>query len=286
MLQLKEHIYRVPHFQYPVHSRVHPLCGFPPKCYVKRDDELGFGISGSKLRKYRTLLPYLKAQKIEEVIVVGGAFSNNVLGISQLLIENRMRPLLFLRGRDEKKGNALFTRLLVPQENIQWFTADKWRHIEKLAQERALKQTHLGIRTTWLPEGASCKQALPGALTLSLDICDNEKEMSLSFDHIFLEAGTAMTAAALILGLEWIEHPAHVHVLILAGSISEFNSQLIRCQKEMISFTGKKVELTNRFTLHQPETAKSFGSTIEPPSPKGEGFLIPRSQQPGQLHRL
>ncbi|MFZ0565725.1 MAG: hypothetical protein WAM28_06035 [Chlamydiales bacterium] len=34
------------------------------------------------------------------------------------------------------------------------------------------------------------------------------------------------------------------------------------------------------------QQAQQSPQLVEPPSPKGEGFLIPRSQQPGQLHRL
>ena len=36
-------------------------------CYVKRDDELGCGISGSKLRKYASLLPFLMNKGITDI---------------------------------------------------------------------------------------------------------------------------------------------------------------------------------------------------------------------------
>ena len=67
-------------------------------CFVKRDDELGFGISGSKIRKYRSLIPWLIQKGIEEVVIIGSSCSNHVLGLSQLLIENKLKPTLFLKG--------------------------------------------------------------------------------------------------------------------------------------------------------------------------------------------
>lgn len=87
---LQEKIKKEPHADYSFSSRVHALTSFfqaqDTKCYVKRDDELGFSISGSKLRKYRMLLPYLRSQGYLEVVVIGSSFSNHVLGIVQLLI--------------------------------------------------------------------------------------------------------------------------------------------------------------------------------------------------------
>lgn len=68
-------------------SRVHSLNHFPDEdvcCYVKRDDELGCGISGSKLRKYAGLVPLLISHKIRHLIVIAGSQSNNLLAALQI----------------------------------------------------------------------------------------------------------------------------------------------------------------------------------------------------------
>src|ERR1700761_5279772 len=92
---LRDHLAMFPHALYATHSRVHSLRSFlfsGTTCYVKRDDELGFGVSGSKIRKYCSLIPFFLNQGIQEVVVIGNAYSNHVLSLVQLLIENQLSP--------------------------------------------------------------------------------------------------------------------------------------------------------------------------------------------------
>ena len=99
-----------------LHSRVHPLRSFEVhsgKCFVKREDELGFGVSGTKVRKYLSFLPGFLQQKPDEAVIIGSAYSNHVLSLSQLLKENGIEPILFLLGDPECKlqGNLLFSMI-------------------------------------------------------------------------------------------------------------------------------------------------------------------------------
>ncbi len=52
---------------YQLQSRTHLLKNFK-NIYIKRDDELSFGISGSKIRKYASLIPNLLRHSIDEAI--------------------------------------------------------------------------------------------------------------------------------------------------------------------------------------------------------------------------
>ena len=57
--ELAKCIAKIPQEDYPVHSRVHPLKNLPHS-YIKREDELGCILSGSKVRKYRTQVAAIK----------------------------------------------------------------------------------------------------------------------------------------------------------------------------------------------------------------------------------
>lgn len=220
-----------------LHSRVHPLRTFPG-CYVKRDDELGFGITGSKLRKYSTLVPYFISEQFDEVVVIGSAYSNHVMGITQLLIENGIKPILYLLGNADypARGNLLFTKLLT--DSIRWVSREEWPHVEEIARNEQ--------KGFILPEGGFIAQSLPGAMTLAQDIARNEKELGFSFDHVFIDAGTGLSAIGLILG----GVRALVHVLLLADDEKTFLLKLHRFSKDP----------HQHFVLHRPETARSFGS--------------------------
>jgi len=254
----------IPQEDYPVQSRVRRLKSLDTvlcQVYVKRDDELGFGISGSKFRKYRSLIPDFIQNKIEEVVVLGSLYSNHVLGISQLLIENGIRPVLFLRKDYSQSltGNALLTRLLVPSSSIQWIERKKWPHLQELLKDYVEGQPYQK-KIFILPEGGCTAQALPGALSLPLDILRNEERMDGEFDHVFVESGTGLTAIALILGFAWIEKKSLIHVLLIAGDSESFNQQLRFFHQVFEKLIGASCPFPDNFRLYAPKHAASFGS--------------------------
>lgn len=250
---------------YIPHSRVHVLKTFngsPSTSKVKRDDELGFGISGSKWRKYISLIPHLLNEHYQEALVIGSSYSNHVLGISQLLIENRIKPTLFLLGDPSRKrqGNLLLTSLLVPESQIQWLSHKEWLQVEALAANYIQENP---LRTALIPEGACMQAALPGALTLALDILENEEKAKEEFQHIFIDAGSGLTAIATILAFTWLNKKTLLHVLLLADNEEQFLAKLKLFQKVFEQFIQVQLDWMNllaQFRLHKPTIARSFGS--------------------------
>ncbi len=246
---------------YIPHSRIHSLRTFNTSLantQIKRDDELGFGISGSKLRKYSSLIPYLLKQSCQEAVLIGSAYSNHILGMSQKLIENGIKPTLFLLGHKavKRQGNLLLTSLLVPESQWHWISRKNWPQVETLALDY-IKNTPLSA--VLIPEGACMEQALPGALTLALDILQNEQP----FDHIFLDAGTGLSAIATILAFAWVGKKTRLHILLLAGAEKAFLEKLKKFQKFFETFVGTRLDwskIVTQFKLYLPTQARSFGS--------------------------
>lgn len=235
---------------YPIHSRVHRLRSFDTptcQCWVKRDDELGFGISGSKFRKYRSLIPYLLSEHFEQIVLIGGIHSNNILGLSQLLVENRLPFKLYLRGDPDRLlvGNGLLTALIAGKTRIRWVSRAEWPEVEAIA-----KLENEGKHLFIVPEGACCLQAVEGALTLAQDIGRNEREVGLTFDHVFIDAGTGLTAIALLKGFTGT---GHLHIILMAEDEEAFLGRLR-------AFGGS---FSVPFTLYKPQNAASFGSVNE-----------------------
>ena len=254
---------KIPQNNYPVNSRIHPLSSFSNSSeicpYIKRDDELGFGISGIKFRKYRTLIPFLLQEGCIEAIVIGGAFSNHVLSITQLLLENGIKPTLFLKGPAplQKKGNFLFLQMLVPNNSIHWVPKDNWSEIDHLVAAYASSKEKVII----IPEGAPFFQGFLGALTLPLDIIRNESEMGLSFDHLFLDVGTGFSAAALLLAFAFLQKSTTCHCLLIAGTEDDFLKQLKRLHGEFEKWLGVNFPFPTQFNCLGSPIAPSFGST-------------------------
>lgn len=233
-------------------SRVHPLNHFPNEgvqCYAKRDDELGCGISGSKLRKYASLMPFLLEQDIKHLIIIAGPQSNNLLAALQLAREFNLRVTAFLikPWRMELQGNFKLSHLFLAESDIIWVARDDWFQVNELAQ--AYLHT-LDEAAFVLNEGASVPEAMKGAMSLAEDIVRNERDLGTTFQHIFIDAGTGFSAAALINGLEQLHHQARVHVLLLADDKELFQSKL----KSWLDFEPKN------YNCFYPSTAKAFGS--------------------------
>ncbi|MCI5052273.1 MAG: pyridoxal-phosphate dependent enzyme [Simkaniaceae bacterium] len=213
---------------YNLQSRIHPLNTFDG-AYLKRDDELSFGISGTKLRKYHSLLPYLIANT-KEVAIIGSSHSNNIVGLLQALIENQIRPYPFLLEPHNKipQGNCALIQLL--SDNITWVPRNKWPQVEQIAAEK-----HEYV----IPEGANHPQAHAGSATLADDILRNEQEHNLQFDNIFIEAGSGTSAQALINRLTELKTRHRVHVVLCANP---------------------NLDLSEPHQKHTPAIATSFGS--------------------------
>ena len=232
---------------YPLHSRAHKMRSEP--FYVKREDELGFGVSGSKLRKYVSILPALKKTG-KKAALWGSCHSNHVLSMLQLLKQEGLPYQLFLQRpvSSEKMGNAFFLSLLIQEEEVIWIEKEKIPDVLQQQEEFFL-----------IPMGGCMKEALPGSLTLALDILANEEELNLTFDHVCVDAGTGMSAIGLILGMSYLQRPVQVHVVLMAGKESEFEEKLFFFHKELQTLLQESFPLISYQCLF-PATSKSFGS--------------------------
>lgn len=233
-------------------SRIHPLADFchnEANVYLKRDDELSCGISGTKKRKYASIIPNLLKQKIEHVYIIGSAHSNNVLSALQCLKENHfsVTVLLLKPNNEPDKGNFKLSKLFLNENEIVWIERSDWPRVNKFAHELATQHPK---NSFILFEGGSVKEGIDGAKTLGSDIIRNEQEHNLTFDHIFIDSGTGFSANCCIKVLEESKHTANIHVIHLAGNTESFksmNAALIHATLEKVSF-------------YYPSNARSFGS--------------------------
>jgi 1-aminocyclopropane-1-carboxylate deaminase len=260
--QAKDH----PFAPFPHHSRIHPLRSFQipsGTCYVKRDDELGFGISGSKLRKYLSLLPALLKEQPDEAVLIGSAFSNHLFSLSQLLKENGVEPVLFLEGNRKYalRGNFLYSNLITGGKNIHWMAADQWLTVDQIAAEYVQRRKQAGKKAIVVPKGGSCAAALLGSMTLALDILQNQIDSGVHFDHVFIDSGSGLTTSALLLAFTYLEKPPYVHVIQVAGSPEQLHRTLSARKQDLEHLFQESIPSPSQFKLYRPSNAAPFGAT-------------------------
>lgn len=244
-------------------TRIHPArfsLNSRNPVWIKREDETAFGIPGSKLRKYASLLPHLQNQKIKTAVLAGGAYSNHLAAFPQLLIEHGITPLLILRGEPNLKtnGNSLLIRLINPPQNIQWVERSNWIHIDTIARETIAALHPDQQPACFIPEGAFMPESLAGAQTLSQDIRRNESESGIFFQHIFMDSGTGLSAISALLD-DFPIHPERKwHILLAAGTRAEFHQRLHSAISWNEQLTEKKTQPDN-FILYERKAGARFG---------------------------
>ncbi|MCH9631385.1 MAG: D-cysteine desulfhydrase [Chlamydiia bacterium] len=232
-------------------SRVHSLNNQPfngANLYLKRDDELSFGISGSKYRKYSSLIPHLNKIRCKDVALVGSANSNHLVGIMQLLNENNIRATIFTKKPREEKGNLIFLKTLAKGSSWHYLTNDQWQNKDAIISKLINQDTF------FIKEGGDMLESMPGMMSLCLDFKDS------NYDHIFLDAGTGFSAISTILSAKELGIKAHFHVVLMADSKELFLEKLSYYKCLLEKELGEEITPAD-FTLHFPSLCKSFGST-------------------------
>ncbi|MBM3437057.1 MAG: 1-aminocyclopropane-1-carboxylate deaminase [Bacteroidetes bacterium] len=204
----------------------------------------------------------MKQEVIEEVVVIGGAHSNNVLSAAQTLTENNIKMTPFLLGPPSQKlGNSKLFSLFVDDNEIHWISRAQWANCEVLANNYAEIRRSEGIKIFVLPEAAHHPLALPGSLSIFVDILRNERESGVRFDHVFIDAGTGMVAQSLLAGAAALERKTIFHVVVLADSFEDFQSGLSRVVQYTEAFLEVSLGSLPEYHMYYPVTARSFGST-------------------------
>ena len=240
-------------------SRIHPVPAWGEQVWIKREDESGF-LGGTKRRKYASLLHYAKAQGVKRLRIIGGANSNHVPSLTSLAKQEGLSCELWLKASNQAKpkGTALISLMLNGDAPIRWLQAEEWARVDELAQSDCPPDTLV------IPEGACCLAAWPGALSLALDVVRNEQEDAVSFEHIWIDAGTGLTAGALCLGLALLDRFPQIHVMLAAGTVESFFKHL----NLQVAWSKAFPELGNleeklgqmHIETHVPVTARAFGS--------------------------
>ena len=250
-----------------LHTRVHPLQSKiyeSGKLFIKREDELSSGISGSKYRKYASLIPFLLKENFDEVVIIGGSNSNNVIASMQLFRENKIpfHLMLLENHSTTPKGNELWMKMLLGEEKVQYITRDEWENIDSITDNYKKEKERQEKKIFVLREGAEVLEAIPGAMTLALDILQNEDKNNISFNHIFIDSGLGISAIGLILGLEYLGlNDKEIHLTLIAGTEDEFNAKLEFFRENISTLLSiPEADSTIHVKFHTPPSAASFGS--------------------------
>jgi D-cysteine desulfhydrase len=135
-------------------SRLRAALGGGPRLLVKRDDLLGFGFGGNKVRKLALVAARARDEGADTLVTTGGVQSNHARVTAAVAARLGMRCVLILNGPpppDPPTGNARLTRWLGADVHYVATRAERspamGAAVERLADE--------GHRPFMIPLGAS-----------------------------------------------------------------------------------------------------------------------------------
>jgi 1-aminocyclopropane-1-carboxylate deaminase len=209
--------------------------------WLKRDDELSFLMSGPKFRKVCGLSAVLREHDF--IASWGSSRSAFLLALAlQAKMLGKTLDLFLLESTPwQKKGADKLYKSAFAEHRLTFIKRSEWSNI----------RDSLPTNAYWIPEGGVGDDALLGAMSLGLDLAEQFERLDLKPQKVWIDAGTGLTAKALILSLgTLLADPPEVQVVLCAGDETSFEASLRSAHLRQAPYA-----------LHRPPTARSFGTT-------------------------
>lgn len=189
----------------------HPLSNL----YVKRDDLIDPYISGNKWRKLKYILEKAKAERKNHLVTFGGAYSNHLVATAAAAARSGLQATAFVRGEEVKNEMLLICSLY----GMNLIFVDR----ESYKNKAGLYQRHFGSNdsTYFIDEGGASAEAVQGCSEII-------SELTETYDHIFVAAGTGTTAAGLLKGIQDAGLNTKLHVIPVLKGGSFIADEIVR----------------------------------------------------------
>ena len=179
----------------------HPLNNL----YVKRDDLIDPYISGNKWRKLKYILQKAKAQQKNHLVTFGGAYSNHLVATAAAAARSGLQATAFVRG--EEVNNQMLLICSLYGMNLIFVDRESYKNKVDLYKQ----YFDSNDSTYFIDEGGASAEAVQGCSEIILELTE-------TYDHIFVAAGTGTTASGLLKGIQDAGLNTKLHVIpVLKG---------------------------------------------------------------------
>lgn len=240
-----------------------------PHLYMKRDDLIGIGYGGNKIRKLEFLLADAVSKNADTIITTGGVQSNFTRETTACAAKLGLKTVLVLIGEEPKeyRGNLLLEKLMgaethfVTAEGLDDGVLKAGALMESLSHELEEKGKSCYI----LPVGGSTPLGCVGFATAFLELTEQAADAGITVNHIIVATGSGGTQAGLMVGKELAQSSANI-VGIRVGKMFEPFSKMIA---DKATETAQFLELKRTFDAKEVTAYTDF---------VGEGYDIPTKE--------
>lgn len=165
--------------------------------WIKRDDWIGFGGGGNKLRKLEFLCAQALAEGATRLVTTGAAQSNYARLAAASARRLGMEITLVLRGDGVDAGTGNLTLDELFGADIHWAGTVSMAQLDDVAQEVAIELRGRGERPAVLPYGGSNAVGARGYVSCGRELNEQAPDAA----HVLVAVGSGGTMAGLISAL-------------------------------------------------------------------------------------
>jgi D-cysteine desulfhydrase len=231
-----------------------------PRLFIKRDDLIGFGFGGNKVRALEFLLADALAERADTLLTGAGVQSNHVRATAAAAAYAGLGMIAVYWGAPPGRveGNYRLTRLLGAETRFTG-AADRAsvdRALAAVAQE--LRQA--GRRPYVIPRGGASARGVVGYMHAAQEIAGQVGAAGLESTVVLLAVGSGTTLAGLLLGAKRAGLPLRIEGFTVSRPASEARAQVLNLARQAADFIGGGVHLTdNDVVIHDGFIGAGYG---------------------------
>lgn len=213
-----------------------------PHLYMKRDDLIGIGYGGNKIRKLEFLLADAVSKNADTIITTGGVQSNFTRETTACAAKLGLKTVLVLIGEepDTYRGNLLLEKLMgadihfVAAEGLDEGVLKAGELMESLSHQ--LEEE--GRTCYTLPVGGSTPLGCVGFVNAFLELVSQAADLGISVDYIITATGSGGTQAGLMVGKELAQSPTEIVGIRVGKMFEPFSRMIADKAAETAQFLG------------------------------------------------
>lgn len=240
-----------------------------PHLYFKRDDLMGIGYGGNKIRKLEYLLKDAVSKGADTIITTGGIQSNFTRETTACAAKLGLRTILVLIGEEPEQycGNLFLEKLM--GADIHFASAEGLDEGVSKAEElmaSVSQQLEAEGHTCYImPVGGSTPVGCVGFAAAFLELETQAADSGITADHVITATGSGGTQAGLIVGKEIAHAQTQVRGIRVGRMFEPFDKMIAEKATQTAEFLGMEKSFTEKDVI-------SYLDFV------GEGYDIPTKE--------
>jgi D-cysteine desulfhydrase len=210
--------------------------------YIKRDDVMGPGMGGNKVRKLEYLLAEAHQRGAKKVVTFGGLQSNHARLTAASACKLSMQPHLFyFEHRPQKKnGNLMLNQLFGAKMYFIPIGGNSGMSLETTIRLVRLVSLLLVGRHYFIPVGGHSWLGCLGYVRAAIELDQQARSQKLGNAHLVIASGTGGTLAGLLAGLSLLNSPLRPLGIDVGKLWKRFPASIAQLTTRICKQLGKK----------------------------------------------